>query len=71
MIPAGTKIICPECGKVIAQAARPIERGMALDASLFIPIEGQIENGSRPICNMCNAAWIENGGIHTETGWAC
>lgn len=69
----GVLIVCPGCGDDIAETAENILDGMMVDECLFIGIQGDVQNGQRPECIRCGAAWMRPGDFrhqfHTKSGW--
>lgn len=70
MIPAGTKITCPECHKVLFLTRVDLCRGMRIEAGYFIPVDNHpIEYRTPMACSLCGAGFFDGCNLHTENGW--
>ena len=75
VLPVGTKLTCPECGRVVARVTTEIKTGMRLMAKYFEPVEGIIEPGTKMECPFDGVAfsrrkrdrWFYE--VHTSEGW--
>lgn len=64
MFPKGTRLYCRQCGTFLFIAAKDLEFGMAITASLFEYTEEslhQYENGDRAVCMKCGNDLLTGG----------
>ena len=66
----GTKIICPDCGKMIARTTVELMSGMEFKAGYFLFAKGmELRNGDKAVCLECGGEWCVGGSLYTEGGW--
>ena len=69
VIPVGTIVTCPKCGRQIARIARDLHSGDVLSADVFIGISQAIKALDPMTCQRCGEFYFNGVSLHTERGW--
>lgn len=70
ILPVGTEITCPECGRVMCRVKVQLQAGDRIMVEQFESVDGKIQSHAPMICPFDGAQYGLTGrGFHTKDGW--